>query len=236
MRRVFLSDQFGNFLFQPFYDLLFQAGYITLRDPEPVGNVLLRHLLLSAQSETHVHDAPLAFGQFFQRLFQQFFLYAGLHASVHRFTVRSQDIGEKQLIPLKVGIERLVKRNFTLEFDGPAQIHEDLILDAARGICGKFDIFIGAKGVDRLDQSDGADGYQIVSVHACIFKFSGYVDDEPQIMFDELCLDRLRIVARFQLGKQLRLLFGRKRKRQRFAPAQIMHDIRLRAQAAQPLL
>ena len=63
------SHQFGDLLFEALDDLFFQAGDVALGDAQLVGDVLLRHLLFSAQPEAHIHDAAFALGQLFQRLF-----------------------------------------------------------------------------------------------------------------------------------------------------------------------
>ena len=44
------------------------------------------------------------------------------------------------------------------------QVHEDLILDAAGGVGGQLDVLVGPKGVDGLDEADGADGDQVLLV------------------------------------------------------------------------
>lgn len=40
----------------------------------------------------------------------------------------------------------------------PPKVHEDLILDAAGGVCGKLDLFLRHKGIDGLDEADRPDG------------------------------------------------------------------------------
>ena len=217
--KTFSLHQLADLLFEPFDDALFQAGDIALRNAQLICNVLLRHLLAARKPEAKVHDAALAFGKVRQRLFQQFLLDAALDAPVHGVAIRPQNVRKKQFVSLEVGVERLVKGNFALEFRCPPQIHQDLVLDAARGIRRELDVLVRAKGIDCLDEPDGADGDQIVLIDARILKFVRYVDDEPQIVLDELRFDLFCLLARFQAAQHLCLLFPRIGQGERLTPA-----------------
>ena len=160
-----------------------------------------------------------------QRLFQQLLLNAAFDAPVHGIAVRPENIRKKQLVALEIGVEGLVEGDFALELGGAPQIHQDFILDAARGIRRELDVLVRTEGVDRLDEPDGADGDEIVLVDARVLKFLRNIDDEPQIVLDELRLDVLLVLARFETVQHLRLLFPRKRQGQRLAPAQKLDDV-----------
>ena len=62
--------QFGNLPLQSLDDLLFKTRNVALRNSKLVGNILLRHLLLSAKPEPHIHDPPLPLRELFQCLLQ----------------------------------------------------------------------------------------------------------------------------------------------------------------------
>ena len=47
----------------------------------------------------------------------------------------------------------------------------DFIFNAAGGIGGQLDVFVGLEGVDGFDQADGSDGDQVFYAHAGIVEF-----------------------------------------------------------------
>src|SRR5690606_715113 len=105
--------------------------------------------------------------------------------SVHLFleaavdvALDADDVGEQQFVAVPVGVERLVKRYFRPGFRGPAQVHQDFVLDAARGVSGQLDVLGRVERVDRLDKADRADGNQVFHGDARVFKLAGDVDDE----------------------------------------------------------
>ena len=98
-------------------------------------------------------------------------------------------------------------------------MHQDLVLDAARGIGRELDVPVGAERADGLDQANCADGDEILNVDAGVFKAPRDVDHKPQIALDERlpCL----LVALGQTGDQRALLLGRQRGREDVAPADV---------------
>ena len=78
-------------------------------------------------------------------------------------------------------------------------MHQDFIFDTSGGIGRQPDVLFHPVGADGLDQSDGADGDQILQVHAGIFKPPGNVYHQPEVSFNEqlLCL-RFSPFQRFQ--------------------------------------
>ena len=113
----------------------------------------------------------------------------------------------------------------------PPQEHQDLVFDAARGVGGQFDFFAGIEGVDRLDQTDGADAYQVFDIYAGVFELAGYVDHQPQVMFDQ-ALPGL-MVAGGQLHEETPFLLAAERRRQNVAAADIIHPLPHGQRAAQ---
>ena len=57
-----------------------------------------------------------------------------------------------------VGVERLVKADLGLLRRGLAQVHEDLIFNAARGVGRELDVLVAAVRVHCLDEPDRTDG------------------------------------------------------------------------------
>jgi len=64
-------------------------------------------------------------------------------------------------------------------------MHQNLVLDAARGEGGKLRPLAGLEALDCLDQSDRADRDEVFDVFAGIVEFLDDVGDEPQVVFDE---------------------------------------------------
>jgi len=81
--------------------------------------------------------------------------------------------------------------------------------------------FLRIERVDRLDQTDRSDGDEILDIDAGVFEFAGDVDDEPQVALDQHGTDR-RVAGR-QLFQQIFFFLPRKRRRQRFAAADIVN-------------
>ena len=119
----------------------------------------------------------------------------------------------KIIVAVPVYIQRLVNRDFHFRLVIPAQIHQYLIFNAPGSIGCQLDIFLRIEGVDRLDQSDGANGDQILHPHTGVVKFFGYVDHQTQVMFDQDGF-RLILVFRPQITYHLILLLTGQGRRQ----------------------
>ena len=78
-------------------------------------------------------------------------------------------------------------------------MHQDLILNALRTVCGKARAVCAVKGINRLNESDRADGDQIVLIFICEIVFAHDVGDQPQIVLDQL--GARRVVAFLHLYK-----------------------------------
>ena len=88
-----------------------------------------------------------------------------------------------------------------------------------------YDVFVGLKGIDRLDQPDRPHRNEVVGVHARIVELSGDIHHETEIMLNELRLYLVRLLAVLQLAQHRALLLGRKGQRQRLRAADIVHRI-----------
>ena len=98
---------------------------------------------------------------------------------------------KKQLVAVPVGVDRLVERDLRLLVGDLADVHEDLIFDAARGIGRELDIPVGPEGIDGLDEPDGADGNEVLEIDARIFKPPRDIHDQAQVVLDERLPRRL---------------------------------------------
>ncbi|MNR24673.1 hypothetical protein D3C85_1417720 [compost metagenome] len=63
----------------------------------------------------------------------------------------TQYIGQEQFITIPVDIKRLVKRYLGPDLAVPAQIHQNFILDTARGVGCKLYLFLGIKSINGFD-------------------------------------------------------------------------------------
>ena len=68
-------------------------------------------------------------------------------------------------------------------------MHEDFIFDTAGSIGCQLDLFVGRKGINRLDQPNCANAGQILQRISTSFKLLCDIDDQPQISCNQLFLD-----------------------------------------------
>ena len=66
-----------------------------------------------------------------------------------------------------------------------AQVHEDLVFNTPGGIGSQLDVLFRVEGIDRLDQSDGADGDQILQIDAGIVEPPGQIDHKAEVVLDQ---------------------------------------------------
>ena len=187
-------------------DALFKARDIALRDAQQVGHLLLRALRLVVEPETQLDDALLPRRKALQRGAQQLAVHRVLQVPADDIRLRAQDVGEQQLVPVPVHVERLVKRYLQPQPVGAAQVHEDLVLDAARGIGRQLDLLVRVERVDRLDQADGADGDQILDAHAGVLKLPCDVRHQAQVVLDQRV--RRRLLPRLEASKRRHTSFA----------------------------
>ena len=64
-------------------------------------------------------------------------------------------------------------------------MHQDFVFDATGGVGGKPRLFVGVVRVDGFDQTDGADGDQIVRLFPRVVELFDDVSDEPQVSLDQ---------------------------------------------------
>ena len=101
-------------------------------------------------------------------------------------------------------------------------MHEDFIFNAARGVSGQFNIFIGIKGAHRFHQPDGADGNKILLIARQGVIFFYDVRHQPQVALNEH-VARLQIAL--QPGVEIFALLGlTQRTRERAAGRQAQHQ------------
>ncbi len=72
------------------------------------------------------------------------------------------DIEKADLIAFPVCADGFIERNFSGTFPAGAEHHEKFIVNAACSIGGKLGSTAGIKGGNCFDQTDGADGDQII--------------------------------------------------------------------------
>ena len=84
--------------------------------------------------------------------------------AVRDAVVVRDDVHQGQRVAVLVGVDRLVDVQVARRLFQPAEVHEDFIFDAARGIGGKTRPLLVVEGGDGLDQSDGADRNQVVLI------------------------------------------------------------------------
>lgn len=153
-----LSTHFEDFLLQPHDDPLLKARDIALRNAHQVGDLLLRLFLPSTEAKAQRDDCSLPRGQLVDRVHQELAVDIVLNGLQDKVLVGAENVGEQQLVSVPVGVERLVKADLGLLRRGLAQVHEDLIFNAARGVGRELDVLVAAVRVHCLDEPDRTDG------------------------------------------------------------------------------
>lgn len=73
-------------------------------------------------------------------------------------------VAEVQGISLRPRLDGVRQRHLALQLPLRPKMHQDLIFNTSAGVGGEADALVGAERVHRLDQSDGADGDQILLI------------------------------------------------------------------------
>ena len=167
---------------------------------------------LAAQAKAQGHDLLLPGGQAAQGRKEHLPLGILLHGAVDDVRLGAQHVAEEQLVAVPIRVQRLVERDLPLLVGGLAQVHQNLVLDAPGGVGSQLDVFVHLEGVHRLDETDGADGDEILQPQPGGFELFGNVDHQAQIVDDEGL--PCGSVALVQPGKnRLFLLFGERRRK-----------------------
>ena len=102
------------------------------------------------------------------------------------------DVHQGQGAPLVLLVQGVVQGHLPRQPSGLAQVHEHLVLNAPGGVGGQLDLLLHVVGVDRFDETQGADGDEVVGVAADLgVVFFDDVGDQAQVVFDELPPRRL---------------------------------------------
>ncbi len=184
--------------------LLFKPADVALRDAHHVGHLLLRVLAGAGQPKAHEDYRFFALVQAVDGRHKHLPVGVIFQRARHFVLVCAENVREQQLVAVPVGLQRLVQADLGALRAYLAQIHQDLILDAARGVGRKLYLLAGIEGVHGLDKPDGADGYQILDVDACVLKALRNIHYKAQIVLDKLA--PRGVIAAFQTGDALVLL------------------------------
>ena len=97
------------------------------------------------------------------------------HGVIHR-----NDIHQGQRTAVPSSFQSVSQGNFTLKLSLRAKVHQDLIFDTTAGVCGQPDVFVRLEGGNSFDQTDGADGDQIVLIAGLGVIFFGQVKQKDE--------------------------------------------------------
>ena len=186
-----------------------------------VGHLFLGVLHAVQKSEAHLHDLLFPGGQPVHRRQQHVLLGVLLQLGADLVLVGAQHVGQKQLVALAVGVQRLVDAGLLAAVAALAKKHKYLVFDAAAGVGGQLDVLGGHKGVHRLDEPDGADGDDVLHGDAAALELARNIHHQPQVVGDEDVAAALP--ALFQPLKHQLFLFRGQRRRQGFRPADVVN-------------
>ena len=137
------------------------------------------------QAKPHLHDLLFPGAKPVYSLAEHVFFSVLFQLCTDLVLVAAQHVREQELIAVAVRVQGLVDAGFLAAVAAFAQIHQNLVFDAAAGIGGKLDVFGGGEGVHRLDQANGADGDDILYRDAAALELAGNVDHQAQVMGDQ---------------------------------------------------
>ena len=199
--------------------LCLDAADVGAADTQALRHLLLGHRLLTVQPVTQHDHGLLALAERLADEPSELLRVELAVKVVEDVIVHRHDVHQRQRIAVLVGVDGLVERHILRAFLRGAEVHEDLVFNAAAGIGAETDVFVGIEGVDRLDQPDGADGHQIVLLILPAVVFFNDVRDEPQVVLDQ---EPARVrVAFLHFQKVFAFLFLRQRLRELAAAADV---------------
>ena len=117
-------------------DALFQPGNVALADAKGVGGFLLGALHAVGKAEAQLHDLPLPCRKRRHGAAQHGALGVLLQLLAYGVGVAAQNIREQQLVAVAVHIQRLVDAGVLPAVGAFAQVHQDLVANAAAGVGG----------------------------------------------------------------------------------------------------
>ncbi len=142
---------------------------------------------------------------------------------IYAVVLRSQHVGEKQLVAVPVYVERLVNGNVVLVLAVFSQIHQNLVFNAAGCICGELDVLFGTERGNGFDKSHRSYRHKILQPYTRVLEFFRDIHHKPQVMYYK-SIARLVVVAFHKLERGLFLFLG-ERCGQRLRASQIMDVI-----------
>ena len=204
---------------EPLDDPLLQAADVALGDAHGIGHLFLRIFPPAGEPKAHQNDALLPRAQLGDRLTQHLPVRVVLHGAGDLVLIGAENVGQQQLIAVPVGVQRLVKTDLRPLGADLAQVHQDLVFNAAGGVGRKLDLLPAVKGVHSLDEPDRPDGDQILQVDAGVFKALGDIDHEPKIVLNQAPA-RLSVPC-FQGGERRLLVLAGEGSGQSVAPTDV---------------
>ena len=120
-----------HFLTQVRDDALFEPADVALGDAQQVRDFFLRRLARAADAEAQQDDLPVALAECLDGAQEHGALRVVLERAAHGVGVRAENVREQQLVAVPVGVERLVDAHLCFLRAALAQVHEDLVFNAA---------------------------------------------------------------------------------------------------------
>lgn len=190
-----------------FYGALFYARYVRTRDAELFCHLALglRTAVFEAVAHTYNFKLPLR-ENFAEQFYKLFALNLPLHARKNVFFPLGQKVNKGELVAIFIYTDGLCERHGIFMFFARAYEHEDFVLYAAGGVCGKLSTLALAIGIDGFDKAYRAHRKQVVCL-GCARVLFGNMGDEAHIVLYEyiFCL----FIALVSELKVAFFLFGR---------------------------
>lgn len=104
---------------------------------------------------------------------------------LQHIVVHADGVHQRQGVAVPIPVNGIRQGDLPLQLPLGAEVHQDLVFDTAGGIGGQAHVLVRLEGADPLDQSDGADGDQIVLIPVGRIVLFHDVRHQAQVVLDE---------------------------------------------------
>ncbi|MNL42747.1 hypothetical protein D3C87_1652240 [compost metagenome] len=108
-----------------------------------------------------------------------------LHHFRHIIGFAAQYINERNFIALLIRPDGIMEGDILLRFLQGSEVHQDFVFNTTRGEGSQLRPLIRREGFDGLNESDGADGDQILQVLSGIVKLLDDMGHQTQVMLNQ---------------------------------------------------
>lgn len=205
LRQKILRRHLPDGTAQLFEGAFLDARNIAARQTEAAGDFMLRQGGRAAKTVAQTDDFPFARTERRRKCVMHGRVAVVVVHRRQSLVLAADGVAEAERTAFAVGFERIRQRNLACGLSFAAEVHQQLVLDAARSVGRELDAALRPERIHRLDEADRPDGNQIVPFRLRGIVFLDDVRHEPQVVLDEQT-PRLGVTALRKPPQQLGLL------------------------------